>query len=346
MTEVRQRDPRHADSFLSAPVNERWLTGVVAFVSLLSVAPLLAWVFGLGSFASWFRLVALPSLVFLLAVAFWIHRQDGYGRLRTAMLVGALGGFLGTILYDAARIPFVAGGMRLFAPIDSYGVLLVDASASNGLTDFAGWAYHFLNGICFGIAYAAVMLGRRRAWAVGYAMVLESAAVVTPFALVYGLRSNPGVIAIAYLGHVPYGLAVGYFAREGSAMREKLLEVSERPATIALTALVVVLAIWLQPQLAAPVTAETDVRNGRFMRQYLRVPVDGCVRMHNLDERSYVVSAAKGSPELAAGATADLCFGGIGVARVKLSDGQYSGGFVIVDPEMSPIARADQREPQ
>ena len=74
---------------------------------------------------------------------------------------------MGTIGYDLFRLPFVASGLRVLAPIDSYGVLLLDAHTSSPLSGFAGWVYHFSNGIGFGIAYAAVALGRRRwYWAV------------------------------------------------------------------------------------------------------------------------------------------------------------------------------------
>jgi hypothetical protein len=292
---------------------------VIAGFGLCSVVPLLAWVYGLGSFAAWFWRLAAPAALLLGLVAWRVSRPGGdrYG-LRAVLVAGTVGGILGTVGYDLFRIPFVASGLRVLAPIDSYGVLLLDAPTSSPLSGFAGWAYHFSNGIGFGIAYAAVALGRRRWWGVGWAMVLETASVVTPFADSYNLRGKYGLIAIAYAAHIPYGLAIGWAAERGEALVGQLAAVSRRSTVYALAALVAALLVWHRPFSAGDGEAATAVGGGRFHPEWVRVPVGGCmtVRQDGRAERR--------------------CFTEPGVHRVRLDDTPYSGGFVIVDPEEDP----------
>jgi hypothetical protein len=292
----------------------------VGALGLCSVVPLLAWVYGLGSFAAWFWRLAFPAAV-ALAVVGWRAARPGSRApdgLRAVLVTGTLGGLLGTIGYDLFRVPFVVSGLRVLAPIDSYGVLLLDAPTSSPLSGFAGWAYHFSNGIGFGVAYAAVALGRRRwYWGVAWALILETATLVTPFADSYGLRGKYDLIAIAYAAHVPYGLAVGWAAERGDRLVGQLAEVSRRSTTYALAALVVFLAVWHQPFSGGGDRAATAVEQGRFHPEWIRVPVGGCVTLRFED----------GRPE------EQRCYPAKGVHRVRLDTRPYSGGFVIVDEE-------------
>jgi hypothetical protein len=290
---------------------------LVGGLGLCSVVPLLAWVYGLGSFAAWFWRLAAPAAVVLGAVAWRVSRPgSGHDGLRTVLVAGTIGGLLGTIGYDLFRVPFVASGLRVLAPIDSYGVLLLDSHTSSPLSGFAGWAYHFSNGIGFGIAYAAVALGRRRWWGVGWAMVLETATILTPFADSYGLSGKYGLIAIAYAAHVPYGLAVGWAAERGETLVAQLGEMSRRSTVYALAGLLAVLVVWHRPFSTGSDQAATTVRDGRFHPEWVRVPVGGCVALRYDDGRSE-----------------RRCYADQGVHRVRLDGSPYSGGFVIADAE-------------
>lgn len=262
----------------------------VALLGLLPVAPLLAWSYGLGSFRAWFLATTVPALLALVAVA--ARATD----LRPVLACGAAGGLLGTIGYDVFRVPFVVvGGLRLLAPIDSYGVLLLGARSSSGLSGFAGWAFHLANGVGFGIAYAAVMRGRNRWWGVVWGMVLETATVLTPFASIYGIRGKWHLIGIAYAAHVAYGLPLGYVVERRVAL----------PAAKMLGAAAVALAVWLHPWSLPP--SATTVRGDRMHPEWLRVRQGDCVEVLH------------------------RCFPKAGVIRVRLSDEPYSGGFVIVE---------------
>lgn len=149
---------------LELNAREQVLTGLCGLSGLLSVASLLAWAFRLGRFDLWFLALGAPAIVFLIGVGLCVARLGRFPRLRLALIAGVVGGLLGIIGYDLFRIPFAALGLRLFAPIESYGELLLNADSSSPLTDFAGWGYRFANGLGFGIFYAAVALGRRWWW--------------------------------------------------------------------------------------------------------------------------------------------------------------------------------------
>jgi hypothetical protein len=296
----------------------------VGALGLCSVVPLLAWVYGLGSFAAWFWRLAVPAAVVLGAIAWRVTRsRSGTGApagLQAVLVTGTIGGLVGTIGYDLFRVPFVASGLRVLAPIDSYGVLLLDARTSSPLSGFAGWVYHFSNGIGFGIAYAAVALGRCRwYWGVVWALILETATIVTPFADSYALRGKYDLIAIAYAAHVPYGLAVGWAAQRGPQLVAQLSEVSRRTTIYALAALVATLLVWHRPFSVGSNRAATAVVHNRFHPEWIRVPVGGCLTLSYDDGR-----------------TEERCYPDKGVHRVRLDRSPYSGGFVIVDSEEHP----------
>ena len=271
----------------------------LAVAGLLPVAALLAWVCGLGRFSWWFLATGVPAVVVLAALGS-VTRRDHTSWVRVALVAGVLGGLLGTAGYDLFRIPFVLDGRRLFAPIESYGVLLTDARSSSNLTDLAGWSYHVVNGVGFGIAYAAVMVGRRWWWGIGWGLALETATLVTPFADAYALRGNWDVIAIAYAAHVPYGAAVGWAAQDAGRW---VPDLAGRRIPVVATSLVAVAAgllWWHQPW-----TDKEPISTWR------RVPLGACATVDG--QRS--------------------CPTGDGVHRVR-GDGPYTGGFVLVDPAL------------
>lgn len=318
---------------LSNPV--RGLRAFLALMGLLPVAALLAWVFGLGPFHVWFWAVSFPAMLLLGTSGWWLVRSGRHPRLGAALVAGVLGGVAGTIGYDLFRIPFVAAGMRLFAPIDSYGVLLLGADSSSPWTGLAGWAYHFSNGLGFGVAYAMVALGRRWWWGVVWGMVLETATVVTPFSEAYGLAGRWGIIAIAYAAHVAYGAPLGRIVeRAGSWEGARSSPVR---AWWVLAALAAGLLIWHRPVITPPEVARgmevapgasAVISDSRFQPEWLRVAPGGCAVIRNLDDRSFeIVEGTEAMP----GEDARVCFEGSGVKRVSLGE-PYSGGFVIIDP--------------
>ena len=320
---------------------------VVAVAACGSVIPLLAWVSGLGAFHLWFVVVAVPSIATVTAFGMLARRR--WPATFDAMVAGALGGLLGALGYDLFRLPFVYGlGRQLLAPIDSYGVLLLDADSSSPLTGFVGWAYHFTNGIGFGVAYSLVARNRRIGWALLWAMVLETATVVSGFAPTYGLVTDAGFnvvpIAIAYAAHVPYGLAVGWAVGNVDRIVGQAREISRRPVLVAVGALVVALALWHRPLIPNGEIARgrsvadgpsAVVEGGRLHPAWLRVGVGECAVVRN-DDDARVELGAHGDvvAALAPGERAEVCGGDArGTERLQVDGRSFSGGWLLVDPD-------------
>lgn len=296
-----------------------------------SIAALLADLHGVASMHVVFLAVSLPSMAALVVLGFASRVPVA---LREIISVGALGGLIGTIGYDIARVPFALAGQRVFAPIESYGLLIADASASSGWTSALGWLYHFSNGVTFGIAYAAIAARRHWAWGVLWGLLLESAAVIGPFADRYQIRGNEYAITVAYAAHVCYGAPLGRLVQRMDRVR-RVATLATMPA---LGLLVLVVLGWKQPwmtpvhaveaaRLSATGMPATVVADARFEPEWLRVAAGGCVLVDNRSGESYETPWGPAP----AGARSQLCFDTPGVHRVRLGTTRYSGGFVIVE---------------
>ena len=191
---------------------------VCFFASAASVGALLAKLYGLASMRQFGLWVALPCALLVMGIWTWA-RRNGKPDLVADLEVGFCGGLLATIAYDLVRIPFHLAGQRIFAPISAFGIWLTDAGRSSQLTETVGWTYHYSNGILFGVMYALFMRGRHWFWAVVWACALETLAIFCPFGRVFHLRGNVPGIAIAYLGHVAYGLPLGWLVQQSKSTR-------------------------------------------------------------------------------------------------------------------------------
>ena len=315
---------------------------VVIALAGAPVASLLAWVFGLGRFSVWFWRMSAPGIVALAAVGLVTSKREPNSRLHTALVVGTIGGLIGTAGYDVFRLPFMFAGYRLLAPIDSYGVLLLGAQSSSALTGFAGWMFHVSNGVAFGIAYAVVALRRPWGWAVLWAMVLESATVLTPFVDTYALRGKWNLIGIAYAAHVFYGVPLGRWVQRADVRMEQLHEMTKQPALLALALVTAGILIWHHPwatsvddragERVAPGPSAV-VRHERFAPKWLHVPVNGCATLRNDDATGYKLKGVPGDVSLVPRVSTRVCFATPGVHRVRTTANPDAGGFVIVDRE-------------
>ncbi|GIH02736.1 hypothetical protein Rhe02_08030 [Rhizocola hellebori] len=297
-----------------------------------SIAALLADIFGIASMHLVFWAVSVPSMV-LLAVVAVLPRTPV--ELRDRIRVGAVAGVLGTIGYDLVRVPFAIAGQRLFAPIESYGLLIADANASSALTSGLGWCYHLSNGVTFGIAYCVLMARRAWPWGVLWGLLLESVAVFSPFAARYAIAGQIVPIAIAYGAHVFYGYPVGMVVQNFDRSVAALRWLGKRPVAVILIVSVVAIAGWHRPWEQTSVEREaaalskrdrpaTVVLHDRFTPEWLRVRVGQCILVDNRSANSYR------TPFGDVGATSQsvLCFTKPGVHRVRLGTRPYAGGFV------------------
>jgi len=309
---------------------------------LCSVLPLLAWVYRWGAFSLWYWALAVPGLLAIAVLAILLRRGGAHPDLHAAIVAGTLGGIAGTIGYDLVRTPFLAMGLRLFAPIDSYGLLILNVSHSSPLTEFAGWTYNVANGAGFGIAYAMVALGRHWLWAIPWALGLETMTIVTPYASAYGLSGHPDLIAIAYGAHVAYAIPLGVVVRQAAHWRRP--QDAPLPPLWAIAGVALVLLLWQQPWSTPSGVSRAEairpqpaslVESGRFVPEWVRVAAGGCLVLVNHDGISHRLTGVD-APPLAASATGRYCFAAPGVQRIQLDGVPYSGGFVIVDPALHP----------
>ncbi|WIM99141.1 hypothetical protein ACTOB_002782 [Actinoplanes oblitus] len=300
-----------------------------------SIAALLADLYGVAPMHAVFWLVSVPAM----AVLALLPALPGVGAdLRARIRVGAVAGALGTLGYDLARIPFALAGLRVFAPVETYGILVADASASSALTTTLGWLYHLSNGVTFGIAYAVLAARRPWPWGVGWGLLLETVAILGPFATRYGLSGHPVPIVIAYGAHVCYGWPVGRLAQNLDATDAALRRMGRHSVAVILVLAVAAVVLWHRPwQVSAPERAAaalsrggppvTVVRVDRFRPEWLRIRTGGCVLVDNRSARSYATPAGT----VPARARGTLCFDRPGVYRIRLGTHPYSGGFVYVD---------------
>jgi hypothetical protein len=223
-------------------------------------------------------------------------------------------------------VPFALAGQRVFAPIESYGVLIADASTSSALTSALGWLYHFSNGITFGIAYAALAARRHWAWGVLWGLVLESVALFSPFGIRYNIAGQLGPIAIAYGAHLFYGYPLGRIVQKFDTVRTSL---GRFTVTTVLSIGLIVLLGWFRPWTAPPLPGgepAATVARDRFDPEWLRVKAGGCVGVENHSGQAFQTPHG----EVTATGRSRLCFPHTGVFRVRLGPRPYSGGFVYV----------------
>ena len=206
-----------------------WLRLLCFLACLPSGGALLLKVWGITSMA-WGGTLFLACLpIFPLAYG-WSRRHDA--SLARALRLGCWGGLLGTLGYDFVRVPFHLYGLRVFAPIQAYGVWLLDADRSSGATAAVGWLYHFSNGITFGLMYALLMGGRHWGWGILWGLTLESIVLASPFARIFHMQGNWPAIAVAYGAHVAFGYPLGYVVARWQEADERLASL---PAAIKLS---------------------------------------------------------------------------------------------------------------
>lgn len=321
---------------LVARVNrETALRALCALFGVMPVLPLLVWVYGLAPFSTMTVAVALPAVLALFAIAFVASGSASLQGLWTAIGCGVVGGLIGTLAYDLVRVPQTLVGLRPYVPIESYGVLALNAQVSSPLTTMTGWFMNFANGLGFGIAYSCLALGRRWYWAIPWAMFLESTTVVSPYAEIYGLAGKWDLIGMAYFAHLFYAYPLGRVVEAGAAFMTALALVVRHAVPLALGAVAVALVAWHHPFPLPALDAPLMIREGQFAPYWVRLAPGDCVNVTNADAVEYRIPQAQGAPAVAAGATARLCFTKPGITRARTSNAPDAGGIVLVDREMS-----------
>lgn len=285
---------------------------------------LLLKVWGIKSMA-WGGLLFLACLPVLLLG----YRMDS--DLARDLRLGIWGGTLGTLGYDLVRVPLHLAGFRVFAPIQAYGVWLLDADRSSLATEVVGWLYHFSNGISFGIMYALWMGRRHWAWGLLWGLSLEAIVLSTPFARIFHMQGNYQAIAIAYAAHLAYGFPLGYVV--GKRPRVS-------PGALSLVGLLVALFVLggvpaERERAVRALPGTLRVEGNRLNPNWLRLPGPGVVTVSNPGAQLVTLVDASAHRELVVkgGSSQSWEFSHAGIYQCYIQTGARSvSSFVIVEP--------------
>ncbi len=195
---------------------------VVFLLASTSIASLLGEMYRLWPMRFFALAIFVPAGVALVALA--LHRRwRGEGQAGRMILIGAIAGFVAAVAYDVFRLPFVysttwglAGlvpSLPMFKVFPQFGAMILGQAGSDSLAAIlVGWAYHFSNGITFGIMYAAMVNGQwRRRWpvAIAFAVGLELAMLFTPYPATFGIRVTESFVAVTLTAHLIFGVTMG-----------------------------------------------------------------------------------------------------------------------------------------
>lgn len=235
--------------------------------------------------------VFAPACLAMAIVLVSAKKQDDQLLLQQ-LRVGLIGGLWGTVGYDLFRVPFHLLGLNPFAPIYAYGMWFCGQPDSSVLTDSVGYIYHLSNGITFGWIYSLLMFKRNWAWAVGWALLLETLAVVTVFGLVFSLRNYSGVVILAYVAHLFYGVPLGVacqYPEQTDAYHLKAIHMPTwlQPASWCLLALLVGMGIWFTNATlpifdrASPAANEIRITKSQLVPGWSNIEANSVVTIKN-----------------------------------------------------------------
>lgn len=220
------------------PAVARWsLPGraVVFGLSAMSIWCLLAEFYGLCSMRTFTFAILLPATAALVAMAV-LDRLKGDRRLWRAVIIGSIAGFVAACVYDIFRLPFVFSRewglseavppMPLFKVFPRFGAMILGEPVEQGSyslgAHLVGWAYHFSNGVTFGVMYLALIGDARRRswlWAVALAAGIELAMLLTPYPGFFSIPVTALFVAVTLTAHVIFGVALGLVTTRCSRVR-------------------------------------------------------------------------------------------------------------------------------
>ena len=213
--------------------NGVWRT-IIFFLAATSIWCLLAEMYGLCSMRTFTFWILIPATVVLYALGLW-DRGRGDGTLWRGIVIGSLAGLLAAVAYDIFRLPFVfshAWGltgivpqMPLYIVFPRFGAMIlgqpVEQEHYSLAAQIVGWAYHFSNGITFGVMYVA-LIGQptRRTWWWGVLLAtgIEAALLISPYGRFFGIAVTALFVWVTLTAHLIFGAVMGLVTR-GMARR-------------------------------------------------------------------------------------------------------------------------------
>ena len=169
---------------------------------------------GMASFHLLVVYILLPSIIVLLIILGAARFLD-YSAIVNLTVNGIIAGLIATIGLELFReTGFRLGTMPGDLP-RLMGVVMLDqfASGPDGLSDQAGWAYHFWNGAAFGIIFS-LMMGKPKIWqGAVYGFLIGLGFMATPVVKslgigLFGLEFKNGYefAVTVSIAHVAFGI--------------------------------------------------------------------------------------------------------------------------------------------
>jgi hypothetical protein len=188
----------------------RRLRVAAAVCAIASLGALVSHILDLLPMVYFLTFFGVPSMLLLLILAVLGRRLDAEAFL-TCLVVGAAGGLVATLAYDAFRLALRTTGLFAydgFKAIYIFGSWISGQPATSAPAAVAGWFYHFWNGVSFGIFYALIAGRRHWFYGVGYGAIMESV-MLGLFPVFLRITDQTGFIAVGMLGHIVYGAVLG-----------------------------------------------------------------------------------------------------------------------------------------
>jgi len=193
----------------------RLLLSSIAFVcASISILALLLHATGWLPMYFMIDLLGPPSIVLLLALGVYAHRINESIFLNR-LAVGVWAGLVSTFAYDGIRYVFWQTNIFSFNPFIShpiFGTLISGLPETTTAAILIGWAYHFWNGIGFGIMYTLVAGPAHWRYAILWALFLE-VGWLTALPSVLEFRLNTELVALSLIGHGAYGIGLGLLSQ-------------------------------------------------------------------------------------------------------------------------------------
>lgn len=165
--------------------------------------------------AGYIRYAMVPALVVLAGL--WLYASGNYPRLANRIAAGAAASFIASLGLDVVRLIGVSMGAFPGDMPTMIGQMIVGRMSPDMGVRLAGYTYHLLNGMTFGIMYA-ILAGRAHwGWGLAWGLFFELGMMTLPpvpmMAGPFGIHGFwPGLFLATLVAHVVYGVILGVLA--------------------------------------------------------------------------------------------------------------------------------------
>ena len=182
--------------------------------ALVSLAALVAHVFGILPMPFFLEIFGIPSLLAMYALAAYAKKINAR-MLTNGLWVGLWAGLVATVVYDGVRYLVQHAhlfGYSGFVPILMFGGWITGRPMTSVAAKIAGWSYHYWNGATFGVIYTLAAGRTAWWWGVGYGVLMECC-MLGLFPMFLKINNTFDFVAISMIGHLFYGATLGFLSQ-------------------------------------------------------------------------------------------------------------------------------------